>query len=284
MSIAEKIQTKLASMTRSEAQLVNVILDDYPISGLGSITEIAKKAKVSTPTVVRMVRKLGFAGYTDFQASLRAELGEVISNPISKRGAWQNDLPEQHILSRYAGNALDNQQSTIDHLDISQFDAVCNLIADQDRSIYISGGRITEAIAQYLYLHMQMIRGNVTVLPVKATWTHHLLDMRRKDVLIVFDVRRYQNDTLQMAKMAHDRGAEVVLFTDEWRSPIHRIASYTFGARISVPSAWDSGLSLVLLTECLIAAVQEAMWETVRKRAQALEAAFDETRLFRKFT
>ena len=74
------------------------------------------------------------------------------------------------------------------------------------------------------------------------------------------------------------------LFTDLWRSPIHRIATHIFSGNIVVPSAWDSGLPLLMFIECTIAAVQEIMWDTVKNRTDALETAFDQTKLFRKFT
>ena len=284
MSIAEKIQAKSTEMTRSERQLAECLLDDYPISGLGSITELAEKAAVSTPTVLRMVRKLGFGGYPDFQSSLREELGEVISNPIAKHKAWQSDLPDQHVISRYSRAAFDNQRATLEHLDPVQFDGLCQLIADPKRRVFIAGGRITGPLAQYMFLHLQMIRPDVRLLPGNSAWAHDLLDIRADDLVIMFDVRRYQNDSLQMAQMAAERGAVLALLTDQWRSPIHRFARYTFGARISVPSAWDSNLALMLLVECTIAAVQEMMWDTVKERTDALEQAFDQTKLFRKFT
>ena len=84
-SIAERIRENRDTMTRSEAQLVEVILDEYPVSGLCSITELADKAGVSSPTVGRLLQKLGYGGYGDFQAALRAELSEMISDPIAKR-------------------------------------------------------------------------------------------------------------------------------------------------------------------------------------------------------
>ena len=284
MSIAEAIQTNRSEMTRSEVQLANAILDEYPISGLCSITELAEKAGVSTPTVGRMIQKLGYSGYGKFQAALRSELAEMISNPIAKRESWKSDLPEEHILNRYGRAAIDNQRNSLDDVDPADFDGLCDLITDPNRRIYVAGGRITGAIAQYLFLHLQMIRPDVRLLPAAGSWPHDLLDINEGDVLIAFDVRRYENSTLQVAQMCDERGAKVVLFTDQWRSPIHRLALYTFSGRIAVPSAWDSGLPLMLLVECAIASVQETLWETVKERTDALEAAFDRTRLFRKFT
>ncbi len=284
MTIADAIQAMRSEMTRAELQLADAILDNYPVSGLGSITELAEKAEVSTPTVARMVQKLGFSGYGPFQSTLRDELSEMISGPVAKRGTWVSELPEAHMLSRFSAAAMENLRGTLDQLDLAEFEAFSALLADPARRIHIAGGRITGTVARYFYLHLQMIRPGVQLIPVDASWPHHVMDFGPEDVLVAFDVRRYENNTLLMGQMAHERGAELVLFTDQWRSPIHRIARATFACRIAVPSAWDSALSLLLLVECAIAALQEACWETVKDRNDALEAAFDRTKLFRKFT
>lgn len=284
MTVSARLIERRDDMTPSERQLLNTLLDDYPIVGLGSITELASAASVSTTTVARMLQKTGFDGFPQFQAALRAELKEMISDPIAKRDVWKNDLPDEHILNRYSRQALENQKRSLDEVDPDDFDGLCRLLADPERTIFITGGRITGTVAQYLYLHLQMIRPQVRQVASGGSWPHDLLDVKRGDVVVIFDVRRYENATLQMAQMCHEKGAEIVLFTDQWRSPIHRLARHTFASRIVVPSAWDSSLPLLMLTECTIAAVQEMLWETVKTRTDALEAAFDQTKLFRKFT
>ena len=79
-TIADRIQSHLDQLTRAERQLAHSILENYPASGLGPITALAKDAGVSTPTVARMVQKLGFKGYPDFQADLREELKAKVKN------------------------------------------------------------------------------------------------------------------------------------------------------------------------------------------------------------
>ncbi|MEX0283575.1 MAG: MurR/RpiR family transcriptional regulator [Paracoccaceae bacterium] len=284
MTVSDRLLQHRDEMTPTERQLVNALLDDYPIIGLGSITELASAAGVSTTTVARMLQKTGFDGFPQFQAALRAELKEMISDPVSKRNQWQNDLPDEHILNRYAERGLENQRRSLDEVSPEDFDRLCTLISDPDRTIFIAGGRITGTLAQYLFLHLQMIRPQVRLVASGGSWPHDLLDVREGDVVIAFDVRRYENATLQLTQMCHDKGADVVLFTDQWRSPIHRVAKLTLSGRIAVPSAWDTCLPLLMLIECTIAAVQETMWETVKDRTDALEAAFDQSKLFRKFT
>ncbi len=283
MRVTDRLLAHRDKMTPSERQLVSVLLDDYPMAGLGSITELASAASVSTTTVARMLQKTGFDGYPQFQAALRGEVKEMISGPVAKRDVWQNDLPEEHILNRYSQQSLANQKRTIDEVDPEEFDSFCNLLSDPNRRIFITGGRITGTLAQYLYLHLQMIRPDVRLLPVAASWTHDLLDVRKNDVLVALDVRRYENSTMLIGQLCQEREAEIVLFTDQWRSPIHRFARHTFAARIAVPSAWDSMASILALMECAIAEVQERLWDSVKERTDELEQAFDRTKLFRKF-
>ena len=283
-TIAEIIKSRGPDMTRADRQLAETILDNYPMPGLGSITELAELAGVSTPTVARMVHKLGFSGYPEFQGALRRELGEIISNPIEKRAHMIPGLPEEHILNRYAQAASDNLRATLDQIDAAEFNAFCRMVADPDRRVHIAGGRLSGTLAQNLYLHLQMIRPGVAFIPPQASWPHCVLDLGPQDTLILFDIRRYENSTLLLAEMAHERGAQIVLLTDQWRSPIQRFARHTFAARITVPSAWDSGLGLLLLVECLVAATQDLLWDSVKQRTDELEAAFDRSRLFRKFT
>ena len=283
MRVTDRLIAHRDKMTPSERQLLGVLLDDYPMAGLGSITELASTASVSTTTVARMLQKTGFDGYPQFQAALRGEVKEMISGPVAKRDLWQNDLPEEHILNRYSQQALANQKRTIDEVDPAEFDGLCNLLCDPNRRVFITGGRITGTLAQYLYLHLQMIRPDIRLLPFAASWTHDLLDVRKDDVLIALDVRRYENSTLLIGQLCHEREAEIILFTDQWRSPIHRLAKHTFAARIAVPSAWDSMAALLMLMECVIAEVQERLWDSVKERTDELEQAFDRTKLFRKF-
>ncbi len=284
-TLAERLQQAFNSLTRAERQLADSLLQNYPVSGLSSITQVAQNAGVSTPTVVRMVQKLGFAGFPAFQAALRDELEAQISDPISKRNTWAQKAPEAHILNRFTDAVIGNIRQTLTQIDLEMFEACCALLADPGRRVYVVGGRITRSLAEHFFLHMQVLRADVThIQSISNAWPHYLLDVKAGDVVVIFDVRRYENSTLKLAEMAQERGAQIVLFTDQWRSPVHELAECVFSGRIVVPSAWDSSVALLLLLETVIAEVQERTWEVTRGRMEALEEMFDRTRFFRKFT
>jgi len=283
-TVAARIRGRSENLTRAERQLANAMLENYPVSGLGSITTLAEASDVSTPTVVRMAKKLGFAGFPDMQAALRAELEATISNPIAKHDRWAADAPDTHILNRFADVVMDNLRQTLRQLDPQVFDAVAALLAARKRGVYLVGGRITRSLADYFFTHMQMIRGGTTLIASNAnSWPHYVLNMQKGDVLIAFDIRRYERDILKLAEMAVAKGVILVLITDQWGSPAAKHATHCFNCRIEAPSAWDSSVVSLFIVEALIAAVQDGNWKETKQRMKTLEELFDQTKMFRKF-
>jgi len=282
-TIEDQMRAALPGLTRAERQLATHILKNYPVAALGSITVLAKAAEVSTPTVVRLCQKLGFKGYPDYQSSLRREVEAMLVSPIAKHDRWAGGVPDTHILNRFADAVVANLQATLGQIDHAEFDATAALLADPARAVYVMGGRITHALADYFVTLMKVVRPQVTLLSgLSNTWPPALLDMKAGDVLVVFDIRRYENSVLQLVEMAVEQGAEVVLVTDRWLSPAATHARHTLAAHIEAPSAWDSTVSITVLVETLLAAVETLTWATTEARLKRLEGLYDRSRFFRR--
>jgi DNA-binding MurR/RpiR family transcriptional regulator len=170
-------------------------------------------------------------------------------------------------------------------VDSEQFDAAVRQLANTEGRLYVVGGRITRALADYAFTHFQAIRQRVThMTSSSATWPHYVLDMVEGDTLLMFDVRRYETNLQRLAELAAERGVSVILITDQWSSPINSVAAHTFNCWVEIPSAWDSNISTMMLLEAMISAAQEERWDETRARYEKLDTIFDTTRLFRKFT
>ncbi len=273
MSVAESVQDNLDLLTTTERKVANALLANYPASGLAPVAEFAMRIGVSAPTVLRFVAKLGFQGYPDFQRRLRLELEARHASPLAK-------IPDSKpgteggtsLVERFSQSVEDNLTQTFRHLPIGEFRAVIELLCDTRRPVHLIGGRFTDAIARYFAAHLGVVRPRVSHLASRAgNWRDHLLDMGRRDVLIVFDVRRYQSDVVGFARAASKRGASVVLITDQWLSPAARHASHVLVGRISVPSRWDSNVTLLAIIEALMAEATEQLGDTARTRIAELE-------------
>ena len=177
-TIAEMLRAAIEKMTPAERALANILLDDYPMAGMVTIVELSSRAGVSTPTVLRMLKKLGISGYPNFQRQLKQELSATLADPIARQNRWSSDFPEEHLLNQFSTAAYQNLRQSLQQVDHTTFDAVANLLADRSRHIYMVGGRITHPFADYLRTHLQIIRNDITILPAsQSRWPHHLLNM-----------------------------------------------------------------------------------------------------------
>jgi len=282
-SVRELIRTHYGDLSQAQRKFANAMLNDYPNAGLASITTVAENAGVSTPTVARTVQKLGFKGYPQFHQTLLMELQAKVSGPTQRRENWASEAPETHLLNRFSQAITDNISQTFANVDIKQFDATVKSLADISGRLFLVGGRITRALAEYAFTHFQAIRPDVTHMTASsATWPHYVLDMAEGDTLLLFDIRRYEDNLLRLAQLASERGVRVVLITDQWSSPVASVADYAFNCWVEIPSGWDSNSSTMLLLEAMIASVQESRWEDTRDRYEELDQLFTQSRLFRK--
>lgn len=282
-TVRDLIREHYGALTQSERKFAQALLDSYPAAGLASITIVAANAGVSTPTIARMVQKLGFKGYPQFHQALLKELEAKVSGPTQRRANWASEAPATHSLNRFAQAVTQNIEQTFANIDSARFDAAARLLADTEGRLYLVGGRITRALADYAFTHFQAVRGRVThMTSSSATWPHYVLDMVKGDTLLMFDIRRYETSLMRLAEIATARGVRVVLITDQWMSPISELATHTFNCWVEIPSAWDSNISTMMLLEALIAAVQEERWPATRERYEELDALFNATRLFQK--
>lgn len=283
ITVRELIREHYTTLTQSERKFAQSLLDSYPAAGLASITAVAANAGVSTPTVARMVQKLGFKGYPQFHQALLRELEAKVSGPTQRRANWASEAPETHHLNRFAEAVTQNIEQTFSNIDSKRFDAAAAQLADTRHGLYIVGGRITRALADYAFTHFQAVRERVTHMTASsATWPHYVLDMAAGDTLLMFDIRRYESNLQRLAQIARDRDVRVILITDQWVSPVADLADQTFSCWVEIPSAWDSNVATMMLLEALIAAVQEQSWPRTRDRYERLDELFDATRLFDK--
>lgn len=282
-TIEDHLRAALPTMTRAERQLAGYMLGNFPLSGLGTVSEIATASGVSGPTVVRLVRKLGFTGYPEFRTKLHAEMGARLASPIAKHEKWANMPQRDHPLNRFAASVLENLNQTLSQQDLRVFDTVAAILADRSRPVHLIGGRLTRSVAEYFATALHVMRSDVTLLSsLPNTWPPALLDMTARDVLVVFDIRRYEPAVQQFAELAHAQGVEIVLLTDRWVSPGAGVAQHILTSQIEVPSAWDTIVPLVALVEALLSAIQDRNWHETRGRLSRMEGFYEDMLVFRR--
>ena len=266
--LLEVVRDRLDEFTATERKAAHALMANYPMEGLGTVAQFAGAAGVSSPTILRFVARLGFPGFAEFQKQLRGELESQLNSPLARSRAM--DLQKDG--DPHVDQLLENVRETFASIAKSDLDGLIRLLSDEKRTIHLVGGRFTDGLARYMAAHLRIVRASVNhVAGQHGNWFDQLIGMGTKDVVLVFDIRRYQTEIIQFAEAAARQGATVAVVTDSWVSPIGGIAQFVLPARVAVPSPWDSSLSLMAIAEVLIAGVTRANPERAEARMRELE-------------
>ena len=271
--VAERVRDALPGLTNSEKRAAQALLANYPLLGLETVARFAGQAGVSAPSILRFVGRIGFSSYAAFQRRLMGEVEARLLSPLEKAAADGKGGGRRHPRGAFADAVADNVAETFRRLPAGEFQAVAETVADPRRPLHLLGGRFTDALARYMTAHLRILRPNVSHLDgQRANWRDQLIDMGPRDVLFLIDIRRYQDDLVELAAEAAKRRVTTILLTDQWLSPVARNARHILPARVAVPSAWDSNVALLAVIEALIAEVTARRGAKSRARMAAIEA------------
>ena len=191
-SLAERIRNDMQSFTPSEKRAAHVLLSHYPFAGLDTVAEFAARAGISAPSVLRFVTRLGFGGFPDFQRHLREELEAQLLSPLAKAGPSERGQGAPALAS-FVDAVVGNLRATVDNIAPAEFESVVALLGDQRRHLHFTGGRFTGALARYAESHFRIVRSHVDLIDSQpAHWRDRMIEIGRKDVVVAFDIRRYQ--------------------------------------------------------------------------------------------
>lgn len=272
-NVPERIRKAQTSLTPSERRIADVLSDSNLMMGLENVATLANRAKVSGPTVIRFANKLGFDGFPQLQSALRNDLRARLASPLDS--VPQVKVPsDRAVPSQSAARVFSAGVSkTLGRLSGPMLKEACQLLLNDSRPVHLVGGRFTQHIAAMLWGHLHQLRPDTHLMRAEVvSLQEQALDFGRRDLLVVFDIRRYQPDVMELAKLARRRRATLILITDPLLSPIARWAKYLFTCDLDSPSPHNSLVPCLALVETMVAELNRIGGERGRRRIAELEA------------
>jgi DNA-binding MurR/RpiR family transcriptional regulator len=265
--VSERIRARLGGLSVSERRIARVLLSGPPTAGLESVAKLAEHAGVSGPTVSRFVtHQLGYQNYAAFQRALRDEISARVLSPVEVYRTQMVEPASDGFTARSGAILGESVTASIRGLDAAEFARATALFGDTAHHVLAMGGSFSQLVAGYLVGVLREIRPGVRLVPpIPAERAAALADIGKKDVVGVFDFRRYERDTQEFAQAAKAAGARIVLFTDPWLSPIADIADALLPAQEAGPSPFPSLVATVAVVETLLTAVAGELGEAARE-------------------
>lgn len=268
--------------SKSEMKVVRVLLANYPAAGLTTISRLAKDSNVSDPTVLRVAQRLGYNGFSDMQDDLLAEVESQMRSPLSLSGdkaISKRTKSKEGVYQKFFRETLTQCEISVRETPTVDYEAVSKILANPRKVIHVLGGRFSRFLAGILQRSLNHLRDGTELLDSSgADLVDRLVAVDGRNVLVVFDYRRYQEDVIRFAEIAKKHGATIVLFTDTWRSPIADFAHHVISAPTATASPFDTLVVPLLHVEAVVAGVADDLGDEWKSRAARLEKVRSEHR------
>ncbi|MBP2458302.1 DNA-binding MurR/RpiR family transcriptional regulator [Clavibacter michiganensis] len=281
MPLKEEIFARMDELTPAERKVARTLLASYPSAGLGSAATLAKAAGTSTPTVLRLVTRLGIGSYPDFQQRLRDEITHHMNSPVTRTARSRATAEDGALFARSAGSRMQLVEGLADTVPPSELDRAVQLLAGKPKHVVISGGYFSRFLAMLLATQLDQVVPGVEF--VGEPLGHDIgryLRLGRGSVAIIIDLRRYELAAKEAAELARRQGASVVVITDQWLSPAAEGADVVLPVKVDgIP--FDSMAALLVLLEALVEQVLQATGDAGLERMRQWEESVHILRAYR---
>ena len=264
----------LVNGSPSYQTIANFLLrNQIRVTALG-IEDLAAGCQVSTATVSRFAREMGFVNY----AGLRNEVASILQNilqPVEKlRTAIERRAGATSPADGSLEYAMANIESARRGLETAVLaDVVTHLT--RAKTVYVMGFGLSAHLAGILALHLQPFCRHVVEVAGyggSEVAAGHLANIDQADVLVVLSFPRYANDAIRLARFAHDHGACVVTITDSTASPLAAVGNYLLLAPSTHPTLPSSGTAALAVIEALVSSLMTSNKKNLDKAAKLTAA------------
>ena len=219
-AVGAQIRMKLPSLTPLEGKVAADILARKDIDETTPLRELAEKSAVSEAMVVKVAKKLGFAGFRDFRQGL-------VDYYRSDTAALQSEISETdtagEIVQKVFRTAMQALEETFAILDLQAFERAADYLARaRQRDFYGLGG--SAQIARDVSHKFLRIGIRSSVFDDAHMMMMSAALLTPDDVAIAFSHSGSTSAVLDAAEMARRNGARVIAVTNYPESPLARIA------------------------------------------------------------
>ena len=249
------------------------IVDNSAAFGLDSIRETARKAHVSTYTLVNMAKTLGFPSYEALRQPYRHAL--VSSSSLPSDPGWMEDMRERSEFGSVFSDAARNTLSIVTHSLERQHLEELEQIADElvsANAVYLTAVRSSYAVAYYLHYVGRMALPSMQLIPRHSNSAiDDLNDAKPGDVLIAITVTPYSRETVEACAFAKKRGVKLLLITDSEVVFPDLDPEHTLVASVLSTHNFGCFSGMMAVIELLIAFLMKRGGDAARDRIKSYE-------------
>ena len=251
--LEERIRS--ADLTKTQKIIAGFFLENQDRIAVMSSYEVAQAIGVSDASVIRFSRTIGFKGFSD----LKAKTYEMIVSDAFPGLSLTERLEQSSQkysgsdrMASFASLMLRNVERSFSGNSQPVFNAACDVVLSRKKR-YVVGLRGTRGIAaSFSRLLAFMLSGVVSITDEGCTSINSLQDANEDSCVIMFAYTRYYKIDETFLRLAADRGAEIILVTNDPEGYLSKYADIVLKASTENMLFFHSNIGMEAVAEYLL--------------------------------
>ncbi len=215
--LMNQIADTYSKLTKAEKKVANVVLSSPQDVLNATITDLARMCNIGETSVFRFCRSLNLNGYQDFKLSLAlstANAGNLDKENINVNDSASGQEVAQKVLSAYKAALKDSYES----LNFKTVSKAVELMLHA-RVIHFFGFGGSGISAMEAQNKFYKIMSNVVFNPDSHLQLTQASLIQPEDAAVIFCNSGITKDSIQIAKLCHQRNAAVIFITKFQKTP-----------------------------------------------------------------
>ena len=272
-NLLEAIAERAAGLTKLEKRIAAYLTANPDAVLIETSAAIAARSGVSAMTVTRFFKKLGFENVAAVRHVTKQQVyGPAASRIGSRFDEFQKTRASLDNDAQYQA-AIASIRKVCDYRAKPIWQEITRLVARAD-SVFVTGFQTMSYLATGLSLRLGYVRPNVHELDGgDGVYAKILTDPAPRRTLILIDVFRYGRNGPVLAKAARERGADVIVFCDEFCHWAAEITPYVVALPADSDFLFRSTLGIHFGLSLLTMDVADMLGDAVKRQLDLLSDA-----------
>lgn len=274
--LRQRITAQWSALSRSERIVAEYLIKTYPDVAFETVQSLGAATGTSGRTALRLVQKLGYAGFPALQSAIQGDIVVRLGSPATRLRTRSEGADP----SRIDAQAVRNIESVSDHF--RALELLAQRMSASRGRVFIHGAGKALALATYLWHGLSLLkRGSTLMRGSELEVLQAALDIGPQDFVIVCEFRRYPRTGGRVAQAARRVGGKVVAISDSDVAPAAVLAEQVFAVPTLSDSIFDSYVAAFLLTEVFLGYMaKELPKEELERRLEDFDRLAAETHVF----
>lgn len=273
-SVENRIATVLDSLSQKQKRLARFVLDSKYFMSFASASQAGEKTRTSAATVVRFAQTLGYQGYSELQAAIRAELPSYLTAAERIQARLSTEPPSDNTPQQVFHTDIRNIERSANNLESSKLEAAMQEIL-QAENIFVIGSGLSAAPALYLAHSLKVMGFDCrAVINGGLSLAADLAHLGPGKLIIAIDLWRYVRSTVAAVSAGQDAGVHTIAITDSIVSPLANLADYAFEVATDGVAHSLSVTAATSLINVFVAVLSQKVPEQTMEALRRVDAAY----------